>query len=276
MNPNRSTSASLATLIGSIWKNRGLVYQLTQRDISGRYRGSTMGVAWSFITPLLMLAVYTFVFSVIFKSRWGEGEQTGKAQFAIVLFVGMIVHGLFAEVVNRAPGLIQSNVNYVKKVVFPLEILPLVTIGTALFHAFISILVLAVVIVAFNESLAWTVILIVPVLMPLTVLTLGLAWFLASLGVYLRDIGQITTIITTILLFLSPVFFPISAVPKEFQVLIGLNPLTFIINQARNVLVWGNQPDWVGLLLYTAIASLAAWLGFAWFQRTRKGFSDVI
>lgn len=276
MNPNRSTSASLASLIGSIWKNRGLVYQLTQRDISGRYRGSTMGVAWSFITPLLMLAVYTFVFSVIFKSRWGEGEQTGKAQFAIVLFVGMIVHGLFAEVVNRAPGLIQSNVNYVKKVVFPLEILPLVTIGTALFHAFISILVLAVVIVAFNESLAWTVILIVPVLMPLTVLTLGLAWFLASLGVYLRDIGQITTIITTILLFLSPVFFPISAVPKEFQVLIGLNPLTFIINQARNVLVWGNQPDWVGLLLYTAIASLAAWLGFAWFQRTRKGFSDVI
>ncbi len=242
----------------------------------GRYKGSVMGLAWSFFNPVFMLVVYTFVFSVIFKSRWGVGGEESKTQFAVVLFVGMIVHGLFAEVLNRAPGLILSNVNYVKKVVFPLEILPVIAMGATLFHSLISLSVLLIAFVMFNGYLHWTAIFTPLVLLPLVILTLGLAWMLASLGVFLRDVGQTIGIITTVLLFLSPVFYPASALPEKYQNWLFLNPLTFFIEEARNVLIWGKIPDWAGWGI-SFLASLAiAWLGFAWFQKTRKGFADVL
>ncbi|WP_020559761.1 ABC transporter permease [Thiofilum flexile] len=249
---------------------------MTWREVIGRYRGSMLGLAWSFFTPVLMLAVYTFVFSVVFKARWGIGGEESKTQFAVVLFVGMIVHGLFAEVLNRAPGLVLSNVNYVKKVVFPLEILPFITMGAALFHTLISIGVLLLAFILFNGFLYWTVIFLPLVLLPLIILTLGLAWFLASLGVYLRDVGQTIGIITMIMMFLSPVFYPISAIPESIQPIIMANPLTFIIEQARDVVIWGRLPNVWGLILYTLIASSVAWLGYIWFQKTRRGFADVL
>ena len=242
----------------------------------GRYKGSVMGLAWSFFNPVLMLVVYTFVFSVIFKSRWGgEGEES-KTMFALVLFVGMIVHGLFAEVLNRAPMLILSNVNYVKKVVFPLEILPVVAIGAALFHGVISVGVLLSAFALLNGYLQWTALLFPAVMLPLMILTLGIAWILASLGVFLRDLGQTIGILMTVLLFLSPVFYPSSALPSAYRQWLSLNPLTFFIEEARNVLIWGGTTDWVswGIAYVTSLAT--AWLGFAWFQRTRNGFADVI
>jgi lipopolysaccharide transport system permease protein len=216
------------------------------------------------------------VFSVVFKARWGIGGDESKTQFAVVMFVGMIVHGLFAEVLNRAPGLILANVNYVKKVVFPLEILPVVSMGAALFHTLVSLGVLLVAFVIFNGYLHWTAVLIPLVLLPLVILVLGLAWMLASLGVFLRDVGQTIGIVTTVMLFLAPVFYPISALPEEFRPWIMANPLTFIIEQARAVLVWGHLPDWLGLSIYTLVASVVAWAGYAWFQKTRKGFADVL
>jgi len=276
MNIAHSHPGSLADLIRSLRQNRGLLWQLTKREVVGRYRGSVMGLAWSFFNPLLMLAVYTFVFSVVFKTRWNVGVEESKAQFAVVLFVGMIIHGLFAEVINRAPGLMLGNVNYIKKVVFPLELLPVTSLGAALFHTLVSLVVLLVAFLLSNGFLQATALFFPLVLMPLAIATLGFAWILASLGVFVRDVGQMVGILTTILLFLSPIFYPIAALPEAFRPWLLANPLTFIIGQARAVLVFGQYPNWSGLALYTVAAFAFAWAGFWWFQKTRKGFADVL
>jgi len=276
INPHAAHPTSLLALVKSLWRNRQLIVQMTKREVVGRYKGSVMGLAWSFFNPVFMLTVYTFVFSVIFKSRWGIGDEESKTQFAVVLFVGMIVHGLFAEVLNRAPSLILSNANYVKKVVFPLDTLPVIAMGAALFHSLISLGVLLTAFILFNGYLHWTAIFMPFVLLPLVILTLGLAWMLASLGVFLRDVGQTIGIITTVMMFLSPVFYPVSTLPEKFRAWIMLNPLTFIIEQAREVLIWGHLPDWLGLGIYTFAATVVAWIGYAWFQKTRKGFADVL
>jgi len=276
VNPHAAQPTSPLALIKSLWRNRQLIMQMTKREVIGRYKGSIMGLAWSFFNPVFMLTVYTFVFSVIFKSRWGIGGEESKTQFAVVLFVGMIVHGLFAEVLNRAPGLILSNVNYVKKVVFPLDTLPIIAMGAALFHSFISLGVLLAAFAMFNGYLHWTVIFTPLVLLPLVILTVGFAWMLASLGVFLRDVGQTIGIITSVMMFLSPVFYPITTLPEKFRPWIMANPLTFIIEQAREVLIWGRLPDWLGLGIYTLVATVVAWAGYTWFQKTRKGFADVL
>ena len=259
----------------SLWKNRQLIVQMAKREVVGRYKGSAIGLAWSFFSPVFMLVVYTFVFSEIFKARWG-GDDESKTQFAVVLFVGMIVLGLFSEVLNRAPALIISNVNYVKKVVFPLEILPVVAVGAALFHCLISLGVLLAAQVLFKGYLHWTVLCIPLVLFPLAMLITGFAWILASLGVFLRDVGQTIGLVTTLLMFLSPVFYPMTAVPERFRPLMNANPLTFIIEQARAVLVFGYMPDWHGLGIYFLASALVLWVGYFWFQKTRKGFADVL
>lgn len=272
-----SQPTSLVELGKGLWRNRQLIAQMIRREVLGRYKGSAFGLAWSFFNPVLMLAVYTFVFSEIFTSRWGEVDGGGsKTQFAVVLFVGMIVLNLFNEVLNRAPGLIVANVNYVKKVVFPIEILPVVAMGATLFHSLISLGVLLAAFALFNGYLHWTSVFIPLVLLPLMVLSTGLAWMLASLGVFLRDVSQTIGILTTVLMFLSPVFYPVSAVPERFRSFMMLNPLTFIIEQAREVLIWGHLPNWRGLGAYTLAAIAIAWAGYAWFQKTRKGFADVL
>lgn len=249
---------------------------MSRREVIGRYKGSVLGLLWSFLNPVFMLTVYTFVFSVVFKARWGVDGNDSKTQFAVVLFVGMIVHGLFAEVVNRAPSLILANVNYVKKVIFPVEILPVITMCAALFHGLVSLAVLLVAFFIFNHFLYWTVIFIPLVLLPLVVLTLGCAWMLASLGVFIRDVGQTIGIVTTVMMFLSPVFFPITSLPEVYRPLFMANPLTFIIEQAREVLIWGHLPNWIGLGIYAVVATVVAWVGYIWFQKTRKGFADVL
>lgn len=274
--PASRLRASPVEMAASIWRHRDLLWQMTRREVVGRYRGSVMGLAWSFFNPVLMLAVYTFVFSVVFKARWGENEGGSHAGFAIVVFVGMIVHGLFAECVNRAPGLILSNANFVKKVVFPLEILPVVALGSALFHALISLLVLVLAFVVLSMDMSWTAVIFPLVLAPLLLVTLGFAWFLSATGVFVRDIAHITGVFTAVLLFLSPVFYPMSALPETYQNVMLANPLTFIIEQARRVLIGGQLPDWLGLGVYFIGSALVAWAGFWWFQRTRRGFADVL
>lgn len=276
MNPHAPQPVTPMSLAHSLWRNRQLIAQMTKREVVGRYKGSVMGLAWSFFNPVLMLVVYTFVFSGVFKARWGVGGDESKTQFAVVLFVGMIVHSLFSEVFNRAPSLVISNVNYVKKVVFPLEILPVIAMGAALFHSCVSLSVLLAAFAIFNGYLNWTAVFIPLVLLPLVILTIGFAWALASLGVFLRDVGQSTGIVTTMLMFLSPVFYPVSALPEKFRPFIMANPLTFIIEQARAVLIWGRLPEWSGLGVYTLAATAIAWAGYAWFQKTRKGFADVL
>ncbi len=276
MNPSQAYSATPWAMFISLWRNRQLIRQMTRRDVAVRYRGSVMGLAWSFFNPILMLFIYTFVFSVVFKARWGVSGEENRVDFAIILFVGLIVHGLFAECINRAPGLILSNVNYVKKVVFPLEILPLVALGSALFNCFISTVVLLIAQFAINHTFYWTSVIFPLVLLPLVFASMGFGWFLASLGVYLRDVGQVTGVITMALLFLSPIFYPVSALPKDFQGWLQINPLTLIIEESRKVLVFGMMPDWSALGIAVFAGLTIAVTGFWWFQKTRKGFADVL
>jgi lipopolysaccharide transport system permease protein len=260
-----------------MWRNKQIISQMTRREVSGRYKGSAFGLLWSLFNPILMLVVYTFVFSEIFKARWGgAGGDDSKTQFAVVLFVGIIVLNLFCDVINRAPSLIVANANFVKKVIFPVEILSIVTVFAALFNSLINVGVLLVALLAFNGYVPWTAAFVPLVMLPLVILILGLSWFLASLGVFIRDVGQTVTIVTTVLMFLSPVFYPLDAVPERFRHFILLNPLTFIIEQCRAVLIWGELPDWKGLLLYFVASTAVAYIGYVWFQKTRKGFADVL
>jgi lipopolysaccharide transport system permease protein len=276
MNPHVAPPISLISLVSSLQRNRQLIFQMIKREVVGRYKGSAIGLLWSLFNPIFMLVMYTFVFSVVFKARWGIGGEETKTKFAVVLFVGMIVHSLFSEVLNRAPGLILNNVSYVKKIVFPLEILPVISMGAALFHSLVNLFVLSIALIILNGSFYWTAIFMPLVLLPFVALTLGLAWVLASLSVFLRDVGQAIGFAMTVMIFFSPVFYPTSALPEDLRPWLMINPLTFIIEQARSVLIFGQLPNWAGLAVYSLISILVAWMGYAWFQKTRKGFANVL
>jgi lipopolysaccharide transport system permease protein len=268
---------SLRAAAQSIWTHRHLIWEMSKREVVGRYRGSAIGLVWSFLNPLVMLLVYTFVFAVVFKARWAGSHSETKAEFAIVAFAGLIVYALVAESINRAPGLVTSNANYVKRVVFPLEILAVNALMASLFHAAVSFLVLIVANTALHGRFASVTVVAVPIIVaPLMLGTLGMAWILASLGAYVRDVGQTIGLVTTALMFLSPVFYPSDAVPGEFQTLIALNPLTFYIETFRDAVLWGKWPNWYALALHVSGAILVAAAGFWWFQKTRKGFADVV
>ncbi|MBV6304444.1 ABC transporter permease [Candidimonas humi] len=271
----QSFRVSPGAMLESLIKNRRLILALTKREVIGRYRGSALGILWSLFNPIFMLAVYTFVFSIVFRAKWGGGNQT-QTEFALVLFAGLIVFNLFAECFNRAPTLIISNANYVKKVVFPLEVLPWVALGSSLFHALVSVVVWLLFYIFVVGIPHWTVLLTPLVLVPMILFTVGVSWLLASLGVYLRDVGQIVGILTTVLMFVSPIFFPISALPAKLQPLLSLNPLASPIAQIRDVLYWGVIPNPMHYVAYLVGAAVIACLGFAWFQKTRKGFADVL
>jgi lipopolysaccharide transport system permease protein len=267
--------AGFAIELRAMWRQRNLVWQLLKREVARRYKGSFFGVLWTLIQPLLMLAVYTFVFGMIFENRW-QGASESKLEFAAILFSGLLVFNFFAECVNRSPQLMLENANYVKRVVFPLNILPIVVTGAALFHVAMSAVVLFVFIVVSTGVLPWTIIILPLILMPLVLLVLGVSWALSALGVYFRDIQHGIGILVSALLFLSPIFYPVSALPLSIQPYIFINPLAFIIEQVRNVVIWGSSPDWGGLVLYTGISVFVAWLGFVVFERTRAGFADVL
>ncbi len=267
--------ASPRAMLANLWCYRQLIWASTKREVLGRYRGSALGLLWSFFNPVFMLLVYTFVFSMVFKARWSSASDS-KAEFALVLFAGLMIFNLFAECINRAPGLILSNVNYVKKVVFPLEILPFVTLLSALFHMGVSLVVWLLAYVILIGLPHLTVLYLPLILLPLALLIMGVSWALASLGVYLRDVSQLIGVVTMSLMFLSPIFYPATALPESYRYLLYLNPLTTVIEQARAVLYFGTSPDFALLAIFWAATCLVAWLGFAWFQKTRKGFADVL
>ena len=256
-------------------RQRTLVWQFVRRDVLARYRGSLLGLGWSFLTPLLMLAVYTFVFRVVFKARWSDAP-TGDFNFALQVYAGLIVFMLFAEVVNRAPRLVLDQPNLVKKVVFPLELLPWVAVLAGLFHLALNLVALLTAAAIARGGLPPSVLALPLVVAPLVPLLLGFAWFLAALGVFVRDVGQITTLVVSLLMFLSPVFYPVSSLPEQWQPWLNANPLTPVMEQLRRVTLEGRWPDWSQLLLELVIAGAVAWAGARWFAATRKGFADVI
>lgn len=235
-----------------------------------------MGLAWSFVTPLLLLGVYTFVFAVIFKGHMGDGANESRVDFALNLFAGLTVFAFFSEIISHAPKQVTSNRNYVKRVVFPLEILSWVTLGSGLVRNMISLGMLLLAELIIHHSLHWTIVLFPLVLLPLIFVSLGLSWFMAALGVYIRDIGQMTEVFIRMLMFLSAIFYPVSALPKRMQPWMRLNPLLVTIEESRKVLLRGDLPDWTWLGIALVIGMAIAFGGFWWFQKTRKGFADVL
>ena len=260
----------------SILGQRELWWRLTQREVLGRYRGSALGLGWSFITPLAMLAVYTFVFSQVFNARWGGLEQAGPLGFAVNLFAGLIVFNLFSECILRAPVLIVSNPNYVKKVVFPLEILGCVTVGSAVFHAITSSIVLLIFEVIAYHRIPLTILWLPIIWIPLIVGTLALTWILSAAGVFLRDIGQVTTVAVNMMMFLSPIFFPVSALPERWQPVLQLNPLAQVIEQTRRVTVQGVNPDSTYIVVGILLTIVVCEISFRTFTKSKKAFADVI
>ncbi len=263
-------------MLGTLWAHRDLIRQLTWRNVLSRYRGSSLGIAWSFLIPLMMLLVYTFVFGVVLKAKWSSGGSDSMLSFALTIYSGLLAYNLFAETVSSAPYLIIGAPNYVKKVVFPLEILPVCMLGAALVQFVVGIFALLLCSLILADGLSITLYCFPLVVVPLVMCSLGLAWFLASLGVYVRDIGQFITILVQMAMFLSPIFYSLEQVPPSFRSVMKLNPLTTVVQGARATLLWSQFPDWRTLLMVTVFSAVLMQLGYVWFMKTRRGFADVL
>jgi lipopolysaccharide transport system permease protein len=256
--------------------NRSLLWQFARRDVLGRYRGSLLGLAWTFLTPLLMLAVYSFVFVGVFRASWPGTPKGSGIEFALQVFAGLLVFNLFSEVANRAPNLVVEQPNLVKKVIFPIELLAWVTVLSGLFHLLISAGTLLVVLALARGTLPITALALPLVLLPFLPVLLGLGWFLSAVGVFVRDISALMGMLVSLIMFLSPVFYSVSSLDPEIRFWMQLNPLSLIIEQVRAVLLMGQWPDWSALGLYGLLASAFAAAGATFFQLTRRGFSDVL
>ncbi len=259
----------------TVWRHRELLGQLIRRDVAHKYRGAVLGAIWSFVTPLVMLGIYTFVFTVIFHPHW-SGPQQGTGYFALTLFAGLIPFQFFAEVVNRSPGMILQVPNYVKKVVFPLEVLPMMAVGSALIHALVSTLILLIGVGVLLHTFAWQVVWLPVMFIPLILLTVGMSWFLSSLGTYLRDLREAVGPVVQMAMFLTPIFYPLSSLPPAMRPVLQANPLTVIVDGFRHALLgqeWTTRPAWIAWTIASALIALG---GFTWFQKTKRGFADVM
>ncbi|MFN7950769.1 MAG: ABC transporter permease [bacterium] len=270
--PTRGRPGSLRALIDA----RTLVASLIRRDIQARYRGSLLGGLWAFLQPLALLAIYTFVFGRIFRSRWPGLDQRGLGDFALTLFCGLVPFALLSECGTRGPSLVTSVPSYVKRTVFPLEILAFSLVGGAIFHALVSLGVLVAASLVMTRTLAWTLVLVPVVALPLIMLTLGLTWFLASLGVFVRDLGLVIGLLLQVLLFLSPIFYPLEAVPEAYRAWMPLNPMTWTVESFRRVVLWAQLPDWTGFGIWSGVTGAWMVLGYTWFMKTKHAFADVL
>ena len=268
---NREVLARLARLPASA----ALIKALMGREISAKYKGSFAGLAWYFIQNTVLLIVYGFVFGVLFGARWNEAGAE-KVGFIPMLFLGLIIFNIFAECVARAPSELIYNKNYVTKVVFPLEILSIVALGAALFNALVATSLLVILCIILGAWFTWTAFWLPVVLLPFFLMILGIQWFLNSLGVFVRDIHHVVSLLITVLMFISPVFYPRTMFPEQYRFVLNFNPLTIPVDQARRVLFFGLPPQFGELLVYWVAAMLVALAGFTWFNKTREGFADVL
>lgn len=263
-------------MLSNLWARRDLLLRFTRRGIGQRYKGLQLGALWSLITPILMLSIYTLVFGVILKVRWAEKQTGDLGEFALTLFCGLLVFNIFSECMNRSPTLILQNRNYVKKVVFPLEILPVSIALTAFFHGILNLMVLVIAHALLSGGGHPTLIYALPILLPLFFFVLGVGWLLAGLGVYLRDLQQLVGVATTALFFLTPIIYSIETVPFELRPWLKLNPLCSIVSNLRDAVLWGEALNWIMWSAWVLTTSVFMILCYAIFMRLKKGFADVV
>lgn len=258
-------------------EHRNLIKQLTRREFELKYKGSLLGVFWSFITPLLMLAVYTFVFTVVFNARWGLEQSDNRFEFAMIIFSGLIMYNIFNETVSKSTTIILSNVNYVKKVIFPLDILPLTTLLSALINAGLNIIVLILGITIFVPGWEFKGVFISLIyLLPISLVSLGFAYIVASVGVYVRDLTYTIGVLLNILFYVTPIFYPISLVPEFMHPIMHLNPLTYLVEGFRAAVFSSELPNLLHFSLFTLAGYVFMLLGILLFRKLKRGFADVI
>lgn len=258
------------------WSHRRLISQFTRREILQLYKGSFLGLSWTFVSPLLQTLVYTFVFAFIFRARYEDGGTGSRTEYALGLLAGLAAFEVFRFSFSTAPNQILRNANLVKKVVFPVEILSVSQLGPAITESLARVLILLLAVVILLNQLHWTTIFLPLIFLPLILLTLGVSWFVASIGVFVRDVRHLVVVIIRVLFFATPIFYSLASVPEPFRTVLSLNPLAIIVNHFRRVILWGEMPDWSQLLIVTAVSFLICWLGYLWFMKTRRMFADII
>lgn len=268
-------SPPAVTPIGTIWRRRSLIWQLASRDVESRYRSSVLGVGWAIALPVAMFAVYLFVFTTVLRAHW-ETPTGSQTEVALFLFSGLILFTLFSETVNRAPYLIAEAPHFVKKVVFPLEILPVVALISAMLPLVIGIGILLGAMLATGAGLPWTAIYLPLLVAPIALLALGLSWLLSAMSVYLPDLRHVVGVVVTMLMFLTPIFYPATALPPHLAWISVINPIAWTIEAAKDVLFWGHVLDWRGYGEVMGAAALIAWLGYGFFMASKRGFADVM
>lgn len=252
----------------------GLIKSLVKREIEGKYRGTLFGLFWMLIYPLMMLSVYTFVFAGVFGARWGGGGDW--TNFVPMLYAGLVVHAIFSEVVGKAPNQVVGSPNYVKKVIFPLELLSLVNLFAALSSAAIGFMLLILMNLTFNHVISWTIIFLPFALVPLALFSIGFSWAIAALGVFFRDIEQVIGVLLSMLLFLSPIFYSVEAAPPLARALLVINPLSYPIAEVRNLVILGGIPNWPAFFVNFSLSLVIAWVGLWIFTKARPAFADVV
>jgi len=270
-----------ASMLDSLARHRDLIAQFTSREVLERHKGAYLGVAWNILNPLITLTIYTFVFGYVLKSRWQQAESTHDLSgttvaFVLPFFVGHALFHFFSECINRAPTVVASRPNFVRKVVFPVEILPVVSVLSGAVYPLVCIPCLLIAQLVIIGHIPATALLLPIVVLPLALICFGLSWFLASVGVFLRDSRHVIVVLTQLLMFLTPVFYPIELIPESWRGLYRLNPLAIVIENARAVALWGTQPNWLELGILIILSAACAQLGFAYFMKTKRGLSDVV
>jgi lipopolysaccharide transport system permease protein len=267
---------SVPALVRSLVQHHRLIFSLTARDLSSRYKSSVLGALWLELQPLIQLAVYWFVFSTISKSHWDPKDGGGDLPFGLIIFPGLVAFGIVSEALVRGPALVTANVSYVKRLIFPLEILPVINSAASVVAAALGMLIVVLMTLVMRGELYWSILLVPVPLAALVIFAAGLSWLLSAIGVLFRDLSQLTSNLTTILLFTAPIVYPATMLPDSARDLVRFNPLTIPIEAIRGLLFAGAYDEWEMLGLYAVIVSLFAWASFAFFQRLRVGFADVL
>jgi len=260
----------------SLWRHRDLLLQFTKRQIEGRHKGSLLGFGWSILNPLLMLGIYTFVFSVIFPGHFSNRPEQGPKEYAFTVFIGLTFFHLLVDSFSGAPSLVVGNPNFVKKVVFPLEILPAASVGAAVFHFLVIMVLFFVGAFISGVGISWTAFWLPAIVLPLIMIALGLCWLLSALGVFLRDLQQLVGFASLVLMWASAIFFSPQMIPSAVWTFLRFNPLLQSIDLARHAVMWGEAPSLIRLAYVYAAGAFTLGFGLFVFRKMRPAFADVL